>query len=98
MPELPDITVYVEAVAARVAGQALQDVRLNTPFLLRTVDPPLAALGGKTVRGVERLGKRIVLALDDDLFVVIHLMIAGRLHWKPAGAKAKGGSRNELAV
>ncbi len=90
MPELPDITVYIEALQRRVIGQPLEEVRLNTPFLLRTVDPPLAALIGKTVRGVERSGKRIVLAFDEELFAVLHLMIAGRLHWKPRGSKGKG--------
>src|ERR1041385_3258174 len=88
MPELPDITVYIEAIRPRVLGQPLQSVRLNTPFLLRTVDPPLDAFVGKTVRSVDRLGKRIVLAFDDELFMVLHLMIAGRLHWRPPGPKA----------
>ena len=96
MPELPDITVYVEALGHRVVGQPLEEVRLKTPFLLRTVEPPLADLIGKRVVGVERLGKRIILEMDDDLFVVIHLMIAGRLHWKAKGAKA--GGRNDLAA
>lgn len=96
MPELPDITVYVEAIAKRVLGEPIEAVRLATPFLLRTVDPPLETIIGKRVTGVERVGKRIVLALDDDLFVVIHLMIAGRLHWKDRAAKS--GGRNELAA
>jgi formamidopyrimidine-DNA glycosylase len=96
MPELPDITAYVEALRRRVVGQPLDEVRLKTPFLLRTVDPPLADLIGKRVVGVERLGKRIVLEMDGELFVVIHLMIAGRLHWKAKGAK--GGGRNDLAA
>lgn len=87
MPELPDITVYVEALERRIVGDVLEDVRLHTPFLLRSVDPPLAAVAGKVVRGVRRVGKRIAIALDDELFLVIHLMIAGRLHWKPRGAK-----------
>jgi formamidopyrimidine-DNA glycosylase len=81
MPELPDITVYVEALEPRVVGQPLVNVSITTPFLLRTVDPPLQSLGGKSVRAIRRLGKRIVFALDDDLYVVLHLMIAGRLHW-----------------
>jgi formamidopyrimidine-DNA glycosylase len=81
MPELPDITVYVEALESRVVGQPLVAVRITTPFLLRTVDPPLQSVGGMQVRSVRRIGKRIVLALDDDLFMVMHLMIAGRLHW-----------------
>ncbi|MHB1327381.1 MAG: DNA-formamidopyrimidine glycosylase family protein, partial [Gemmatimonadales bacterium] len=96
MPELPDIVSYVEALEERVRGQILQDVRLRTPFLLRSVDPPLSAVVGKRVDGVERLGKRIVLALDGDLFLVVHLMIAGRLHWRPAGAKI--GSKISLAA
>ena len=96
MPELPDITVYVEALRQRIVGQSVDEVRLKTPFLLRTVAPPLADLIGKRVVGVERLGKRIVLELEGDLFVVIHLMIAGRLHWKVRGAKS--GSRNDLAA
>lgn len=90
MPELPDITVYVEALASRIVGQPLEAVRLRSPFLLRSVDPPLAAAQGRQVRAVRRLGKRIVLALADDLFFVLHLMIAGRLHWKPRGAVAAG--------
>jgi formamidopyrimidine-DNA glycosylase len=81
VPELPDITVYVEALESRVVGQPLVAVRITTPFLLRTVDPPLQSVGEKQVRSVRRIGKRIVLALDDDLFMVLHLMIAGRLHW-----------------
>ena len=96
MPELPDITVYVEALRRRIIGQPLDEVRLKTPFLLRTVDPPLADLIGKHVVVVERLGKRIILELDDELFVAIHLMIAGRLHWKARGAKS--GGRSDLAA
>ena len=90
MPELPDIVVYVEAIAARVVGLPLTRVRLASPFLLRTVDPPLAAADGRTVRGVSRLGKRIVLELDGELFLVVHLMIAGRLHWGAPAAKVPG--------
>jgi formamidopyrimidine-DNA glycosylase len=96
MPELPDITVYVEALQRRISGQPLEEVRLKTPFLLRTVEPPLSELIGKRVAGVERLGKRILFALEDDLYIVLHLMIAGRLHWKAKGAKA-GGGRGALA-
>jgi formamidopyrimidine-DNA glycosylase len=92
MPELPDITVYVEALQRFVAGQTLQEIRLKTPFLLRTVDPPLTELVDKRVLDVERLGKRIVLRMENDLFMVLHLMIAGRLHWKPLGAKPAGRS------
>ena len=90
MPELPDVAVYIEALGRRILGARLERVRLLTPFLLRSVDPPLAATAGKTVTGLRRLGKRIVIALEDDLFLVVHLMIAGRLHWRPAGARAPG--------
>jgi formamidopyrimidine-DNA glycosylase len=90
VPELPDVTVYLEALAPRIVGARLERVRLLTPFLLRSVDPPLSAIAGKTVTGLRRIGKRLVIALQDDLFLVIHLMIAGRLHWKPAGAKPPG--------
>jgi len=90
MPELPDIVVYLESLAARIEGQVLERVRLVNPFLLRTVEPPVAAVTGKRVVGLRRLGKRIVVALEDDLFLVVHLMIAGRLHWKPLGAKVPG--------
>jgi len=83
MPELPDITVYVEALQSRITGEELTEVRLGTPFLLRTVEPPLNSIVHKRVRGVRRSGKRIIIELDDDLFAVFHLMIAGRLHWKP---------------
>ena len=86
MPELPDITIYIEAVERRVLEQPLQDIRIASPFLLRTVDPPVAAFRGRPVRRLRRLGKRIVLGFDDDLFILMHLMIAGRLHWRPPGA------------
>src|SRR5262249_32448985 len=87
MPELPDITVYIEALRARVAGEVLQRIQIASPFLLRTYDPPIEAVEGQMVRGFERLGKRIVFRFDDELFLVLHLMIAGRLHWKPVNAK-----------
>ena len=90
MPELPDITVYIEALESRVIGQTLDRIRIPKPFLLRSVDPPISAAQGKRVIGVRRMGKRIVLALEDDLFLVIHLMIAGRLRWVPAGGKVPG--------
>jgi formamidopyrimidine-DNA glycosylase len=90
MPELPDIAVYIEALERRVLGRTLDDVRLRSPFLLRSVEPPLAAVRGRAVREVRRIGKRIVLGLDGDLFLVLHLMIAGRLHWKARGAKIPG--------
>ncbi len=92
MPELPDITVYVEALERHTLGQKLETVRVHSPFLLRTFDPPLDAVHGKRVRSIRRIGKRIALGLDDDLWLVLHLMIAGRLHWKPRGAKLGGKS------
>jgi formamidopyrimidine-DNA glycosylase len=90
MPELPDITVYVEALQARIAGARLERVRLASPFVLRSVAPPISEANGRAVTRLRRVGKRIVIALEGDLFLVIHLMIAGRLHWKPAGAKVPG--------
>jgi len=86
MPELPDIALYLDALRPRVLGAPLERLRIASPFLLRTADPPVADLSGRTIRDVRRLGKRIVLAFADEYFVVLHLMIAGRLHWKPAGA------------
>jgi formamidopyrimidine-DNA glycosylase len=90
LPELPDVAAYIEALERRLPGARLERVRLLTPFLLRSVEPPLGAAAGKTVTGLRRLGKRIVVVLEDDLFLVLHLMIAGRLHWRPAGARAPG--------
>ena len=90
MPELPDITVYVESLAARLVGQRLQRVRLASPFLLRSVNPPLTECEGRAVTGVRRMGKRIVIALSGDLYLVIHLMVAGRLRWLASGAKIPG--------
>jgi formamidopyrimidine-DNA glycosylase len=87
VPELPDVVIYVEALERFVVSRRLERMRLASPFLLRTADPPLQAAFGQTVQAVRRLGKRIVFVLDGDLFVVIHLMIAGRFHWKPVGAK-----------
>src|SRR4051812_47445087 len=86
MPELPDVVVYIEALERRIVGQTLQRIRLASPFVLRSVDPPLTEARLKKVVGLRRLGKRIVIALEGDLYLVIHLMIAGRFHWKPAGA------------
>jgi formamidopyrimidine-DNA glycosylase len=86
MPEFPDITVYVESLDRLLSGRTLGRVRLVNPFLLRSVDPPVSAVEGREVRGFRRLGKRIVFVLEGDLFLVLHLMIAGRLQWKPAGA------------
>ena len=87
MPEYPDIIVYLERLQPHVKGHVLEDIRLASPFLLRTVDPPLANAEGKRVQDLRRLGKRIVLCLESELFLVLHLMIAGRLHWKERGAK-----------
>jgi formamidopyrimidine-DNA glycosylase len=90
MPELPDVTVYIEALEARIAGATLEHVRLASPFLLRSVDPPIAEATNRRVVGFRRLGKRIVIGLEGDIFLMLHLMIAGRLHWKAAGAKPPG--------
>src|SRR5437867_186908 len=90
MPELPDVTVYIEALERRLLGARLDGVRLLSPFVLRSVDPPLTAAVGRTVSGLRRLGKRIVIGLDGDLFLLLHLMIAGRLHWRPVGARPPG--------
>src|SRR5437868_79790 len=87
MPELPDITVYLEALRPRLEGQVLQRLEIVSPFLLRSFDPPVEEVEGRTVNELFRLGKRIVWGLDGDLYVVLHLMIAGRLHWKEPGAK-----------
>ena len=90
MPELPDITVYVEHLDAKLRGSTLQRIRVLNPFLLRTAVPPITQAEGRRVIGIERLGKRVVLVLDGGLFLVIHLMIAGRLRWLPVGAKPPG--------
>jgi formamidopyrimidine-DNA glycosylase len=87
MPELPDIVVYIEALEKRILGQTLEHVRLASPFLLRSVDPPLRSAEGKTVRELRRIGKRIAIGLDGNLWLVLHLMIAGRLHWRAPGVK-----------
>ncbi len=96
MPELPDITAYIKALGPRVVEQPLQHIRLASPFLLRTAKPPLADAEGRAVRELRRIGKRIAFGLDGALWLVLHLMIAGRLHWKPAGAKLAG--RQSLAA
>jgi formamidopyrimidine-DNA glycosylase len=96
MPELPDITAYLTALAPRVVGQRLEHIRIASPLLLRTAVPPIHSIEGKEVRALRRVGKRIVFCFDDDLFLVLHLMIAGRLHWRPVGAKL--GGRNNLAA
>ena len=90
MPELPDVVVYVECMRSRLVGHPLERVRLRSAFLLRSVDPPLRAVDGKRVTGVRRLGKRIVLALEEDLSLILHLMIAGRLRWRKKGAQIPG--------
>ncbi len=90
MPELPNILVYLRALEPRILGQPLERGRLANPFLLRSVEPPLDAVIGRPVLGLRRVGKRIVLAFPDEVFLLFHLMIAGRLHWKPAGAKIPG--------
>ena len=97
MPELPDITVYIEALEERILGQRLERIRLATPFLLRTVDPPISATAGRVVEGFRRLGKRIAIELDGDIWIILHLMIAGRLHWKPPKSKIPGGRRGLAA-
>lgn len=96
MPELPDIAAYITALESRIVGEPVEQVRLASPFLLRTVEPPVASVEGRRVRALRRIGKRIAIGVDDDLWLVLHLMIAGRLHWKAAGAKLSG--RNQLAA
>jgi formamidopyrimidine-DNA glycosylase len=90
MPELPDVTVYVELIAAKTVGRTIDRVRVASPFVVRSVDPPVSTAEGKTVRDVRRIGKRIAIGLDDDIWVVIHLMIAGRFRWLSPGAKIPG--------
>ena len=90
MPEYPDVTVYLEALAPRILGQTLEAIRVRGPALVRTADPPLREATGKRVTALRRQGKRLVLVLEDDLFLVLHLMIAGRLHWRPRGAPVPG--------
>ncbi|HKY98571.1 MAG TPA: DNA-formamidopyrimidine glycosylase family protein [Gemmatimonadaceae bacterium] len=90
MPELPDVTVYVELIAAKTVGRTIDRVRIASPFVVRSVDPPANAAEGKTVRDVRRIGKRIAIGLDDDIWIVIHLMIAGRFRWLAPGAKIPG--------
>ena len=96
MPELPDISAYIVALDRRITGQPLEHVRLSSPFLLRTVQPPLTSVEGRTVKRLRRVGKRIAIGVESDLWVVIHLMIAGRLHWKKREAKL--GGRQNLAA
>lgn len=96
MPELPDITAYMHALQPRIVGQPIQQIRLGSPFLLRTADPPITDAQGKTVRKLRRIGKRIAIGVDDELWLVLHLMIAGRLHWRKPGVKL--GGRQNLAA
>ncbi|MCX6133459.1 MAG: hypothetical protein NTU47_06550 [Ignavibacteriales bacterium] len=90
MPELPDLTIYIESLQSRIAGERIENVRLGNPFILRTFDPPISSAIGKTLNNVSRIGKRVVFELQDDLFIIIHLMIAGRFHWKKPKAKIGG--------
>jgi formamidopyrimidine-DNA glycosylase len=96
VPELPDILVYIDALATRIVGQKLERVRLLNPFLLRTADPPISAAEGRRVTGLRRIGKRIVIAFEGGIFLVLHLMVAGRLQWRAVGSKPPG--RIALAV
>src|SRR5256714_5949470 len=96
MPELPDISAYIAALESRIVGEPIEHVRLASHFLLRKVEPPLASVEGRKVRELRRIGKRIAIGVGDDLWLVLHLMIAGRLHWRDVGAKLAG--RNQLAA
>src|SRR5213595_1572032 len=87
MPELPDISAYMTALEPRIVGEPIEHVRLASPFLLRTVDPPITSVEGRRVRDLRRIGKRIAIGLEGDLWLVLHLMIAGRLHWRARGVK-----------
>ncbi|HKB09099.1 MAG TPA: DNA-formamidopyrimidine glycosylase family protein [Vicinamibacterales bacterium] len=97
MPELPDVVVYLEALTRHVVGHRLERINLLSPFVLRSVDPPIQSIHGDTIRGVRRVGKRIVLAFDADRFLVVHLMIAGRLRWRAPGKKPGMGAKMLLA-
>jgi len=96
MPELPDISAYISALESRIVGQRLVRVRLASVFLLRTAEPPIAAVEGRVVRELRRIGKQIAIGVEGELWLVLHLMIAGRLHWRPAGARFSG--RQNLAA
>jgi formamidopyrimidine-DNA glycosylase len=98
LPELPDVVVYLEALSRAIVGRRLERIKLLSPFVLRSVDPPITSLHGQTVGGVRRIGKRIVLEFADDVFLVIHLMIAGRLRWRPPGQKPGMGPKMLLAA
>ncbi len=95
MPELPDVVVYVEALRERIVGRTLLKIAIRGPFLLRSIKPPVESVQGKSVREIRRVGKRIAIGLEGDLWLVLHLMIAGRLHWKASTAKL--GSKNVVA-
>src|SRR5580704_6251680 len=96
MPELPDIAAYLTALEPRIVGQPIQRIRLASPFLLRTAQPPITSVEGRIVRELRRIGKRIAIGVEEDLWLVLHLMIAGRLHWRPPAAKLAG--RQSLAA
>jgi formamidopyrimidine-DNA glycosylase len=96
MPELPDVAAYIRALEERIVGRTLEHVRLASPFVLRTAQPPIADVQGRTVQEVRRIGKRIAIGVDGGIWLVIHLMIAGRLHWRPTGAKL--GGKSQLAA
>src|SRR5437868_10202645 len=96
MPELPDIAAYISALETRIVGQPLERVRIASPFVLRTAQPPVAEVQGRVVRELRRIGKRIAIGVDNDLWLVLHLMIAGRLHWR--GREAKLGGRQNVAA
>ena len=98
MPELPDITVYIEALAARIDGERLESARIVSLFLVRTVEPPIGSVEGRRVAGLRRIGKRIAIGFEGGIWIVLHLMIAGRLHWGPPGAAIPGGKRGGLAA
>ena len=96
MPELPDIAAYLSALETRIMGKRLEHVRIASAFLLRTIDPPVTSVEGHAVRELRRVGKRIAIGFENEVWLVLHLMIAGRLHWRAAGAKLSG--RNQLAA
>src|SRR5882724_7346477 len=96
MPELPDIAAYITALETRIVAQPLERVRVASPFLLRTAEPPITNAEGRVVRELRRIGKRIAIGVEGDLWLVLHLMIAGRLHWRPRAAKLAG--RHSLAA
>src|SRR2546425_12658584 len=90
MPELPDVVVYLEALEQRILGEPIEAIRIQSPSVLRTVEPPIQTVVGRRVISLRRMGKRLILGLDDDLYLIIHLLTAGRLRWKPRGAKPPG--------